>query len=256
MTRAEAMQAELFTDSPPGHGGPIPMDADVVIDGLDWPGIAAQLDAEGYALLPQWLTPDQARSLGRHAAALERASLAHAGLGQGSLHYFPADLPAPLAAWRSDLYRRLAPIANRWSDRLGSAYRYPGELAPFLRSGRQAGQAHALTHLCQLREDDYVALHQRNEGAHVFPLQLVALLAEPGRDFTGGEFVMTEQRPRMQSRPMVLPLRLGDAALIATAHRPVRGASGADYRVSLKHAISRVLGGSRIGLELSFHNAP
>ncbi|KGD89207.1 prolyl 4-hydroxylase [Achromobacter sp. RTa] len=232
------------------------MDMDAVIDGLDWAGIAAQLDAEGYALLPQWLMPEQARALGRHAAALERASLARGGLGQGDLHYFPADLPAPLAAWRADLYRRLAPISNRWSERLGSGYRYPGELEPFLRRGRQAGQTHALTHLSQLRGDDYVALHQRNEGAHVFALQLVALLAEPGLDFTGGEFVMTEQRPRMQSRPIVLPLRLGDAALIATAHRPVRGASGADYRVNLKHAISRVLGGTRIGLELSFHDAP
>lgn len=251
------MQAELSLGPPPDLDSPVPMGMDApVIDGLDWAGIAAQLDAEGYALLPRWLAPEQARALGRQAAGLRRAPLAHDGLlGQGDLCHFPAGLPAPLAGWREALYRHLAPIANRWSERLDSAYRYPGELADFLRRGRQAGQAHALSHLSLLREDGYVALHQRGEGAHVFPLQCVALLSEPGQDFTGGEFVMTEQRPRMQSRPMVLPLRLGDAALIATAHRPARGTSG-DYQVNLKHAVSRVRGGERIGLELSFHDAP
>ncbi|MCY1529555.1 Oxygenase, catalysing oxidative methylation of damaged DNA [compost metagenome] len=250
------MQADLFLEPASRAESPILEDMDApIIDRLDWPAIAARLDAEGYALLPRWLAAEQARALGRLATGLRRAPLASGRLGQGGLHYLPAKLPAPLAAWREALYRHLAPIANAWSARLDSAYRYPGELAGFLQRGQQAGQAHALSHLNQLDEDGYVALHQRNDGEHVFPLQLIALLSEPGEDFTGGEFVMTEQRPRMQSRPMVLPLRLGDAALIATAHRPVRGASG-DYRANLKHAISRVRSGKRVGLELSFHDAP
>lgn len=217
--------------------------------------IAAQLDAEGYALLPGWMPPEQARELGAFMPSLRRESMASNRLGFGDFYHFPDPLPEPLAAWRTTLYRQLAPVANRWNDRLGSAYRYPDELADFLQRGAIAGQTRPLSHLNLLREDGYLALHQRNEGEHVFPLQFVALLSEPDSDFTGGEFVMTEQRPRMQSRPMVLPLRLGDAALITTAHRPAAGASG-NYRVNLKHAISRVRSGERIGLELSFHNSP
>lgn len=250
------MQAELALDPPSGLNGRISMDLNLhALGRLDWAGIAAQLDAEGYALLPEWQVPEQARALAGYAAGLRRSPLVDGKSGLGDLHYFPEELPAPLAAWRAALYRHLVPIANRWSERLDSAYRYPDDLADFLLRGRQAGQTHAPSHLSLLREDGYIALHQRNAGAHVFPLQCVALLSEPGLDHTGGEFVMTEQRPRMQSRPMVVPLRLGDAALIATAHRPVRGAGG-DYRVNLKHAVSRVRSGVRSGLELFFHDAP
>lgn len=249
------MQTELPLEPASALDAPLPAEGQApAIDLLDWTAIAAQLDAEGYALLPQWLAPEQARTLGRLTAVL-RGEPAGGEPGQASRHGFAAGLPDALAAWRAALYRRLAPIANRWSERLDSAYRYPAELEEFLRRGRQAGQAQALSHLNLLRADGCVPLHQRGDGAHVFPLQCVALLSEPGADFTGGEFVMTEQRPRMQSRPMVLPLRLGDAALIATSRRPVRGAGG-DYRVNLKHAISRVRGGERIGLELYFHDAP
>ncbi|MDW3688256.1 2OG-Fe(II) oxygenase [Cupriavidus sp. CV2] len=229
-----------------------------MIDRLDWPGIAAQLDMEGYAVLPGLLTPEQARALGQragHSEGVRRVSLASGDLGRGDFFYFAERLPSPLATWREAFYRHLAPIANSWNEALDAAYRYPAELDDFLERNRQAGQTRTQSNLSRLREDDYLALHQRDEGEHVFPLQLVALLGEPGTDFTGGEFVMTEQRPRMQSRPMVLPLKLGDAAIISTAQRPCKGSKGY-YRVNLKHAISRVRGGERLGLELSLHDAP
>jgi hypothetical protein len=187
--------------------------------------------------------------------ALRRVSLASENLGRGELFCFGECLPAPLTHWRTAFYPQLAPIANRWNETLDVGYRYPAALDDFLERNRRAGQARPLSHLSRLREGDYLALHQRNAGEHVFPLQVVVLLAEPGRDFQGGEFVMTEQRPRMQSRPMVLPLELGDAAIIGTAQRPFKGSKG-HYRVNLRHAISRVRGGERIGLELSFHDGP
>ena len=176
-------------------------------------------------------------------------------LGRGELLYLGARLPAPLAQWRTALYRRLAVIANRWNEDLGVEDRFPAQLEDFLQRNRSAGQMRAQSHLSRLGAEDHVALHQCNDGAQVFPLQIVAVLSEPGADFQGGEFVMTEQRPRMQSRPMVLPLRLGDLAVIATAERPFKGAKGY-YRVNLKHAVSRVRQGERIGLELSLHDAP
>ncbi|WP_211946855.1 2OG-Fe(II) oxygenase [Cupriavidus yeoncheonensis] len=229
-----------------------------MFDRLDWPDIAAQLDLQGYAVLSGLLTPEQAR----HAAqlpALRGVSLARAGLGRGELLGFGDALPAPWDVWRVALYRRLAPIANHWNARLDAGldagYRYPAELDVFLQHNRQAGQVRPQSHLTRLRTGDYIALHQRSDGKHVFPLQVIALLSEPGVDFLGGEFVMTEQRPRMQSRPMVLPLALGDLAIIGTAQRPFRGARG-DYRVNLRHAISRVRDGERIGVELSFHDDP
>jgi hypothetical protein len=226
-------------------------------DRLDWPEITAQLDAQGYAVLRGLLDPEQARDMSRHAAqpaAWRRVSLAGAGLGRGELLCFGDALPAPWADWRPALYRWLAPIANQWHARLDAAYRYPAELSAFLQHNRQAGQGRPQSHLSRLRTGDYLALHQRSDGEHVFPLQVIALLSEPGVDFEGGEFVMTEQRPRMQSRPMVVPLGLGDVAIIGTAHRPFSGARG-DYRVNLRHAISRVRDGERIGLELSFHDS-
>lgn len=237
---------------------------EAALDRLDWARIAAQLDAEGYAVLPGLLGVDVARNLARHFAdsmappeeafCTTRTALDACGLGRGELLYFSDGLPAPLAQLRTALYRRLVRIANRWNETLGIDRRPPAQLADFVQLNRQAGQTRAQSHLSRLRVDDHLLLHQRNVGAQVFPLQIVAVLGEPGVDFQGGEFVMTEQRPRMQSRPAVVPLRLGDLAVIATAQRPFRGASG-HYRVNLKHAISRVRQGERIGLELSFHDA-
>ena len=163
--------------------------------------------------------------------------------------------PPPLVTdLRTSFYRHLAPVANRWNELLDVSHRYPDTLDTFSLQNRKAGQARSQSNLSRLREGDYQALHQRSDGEHVFPLQLVALLSEPGKDFTGGEFVMTEQRPRMQSRPMVPPLRRGNVAIIAVAQRPHKGTKGY-YRGNLKHAISRVRSGERIGLKLLFHDA-
>ncbi|MPS27617.1 MAG: prolyl 4-hydroxylase [Alcaligenaceae bacterium] len=230
---------------------------DAALDRLDWTDIGSRLDAEGHAVLPGLLDAGVARGLAQRVAASDarRVTLESGALGRGELFYFGAGMPAPLEPWRTALYRRLVAIANRWNETLGEAHRYPGELEDFLGHNREAGQARAQSHLSRLGVDDHVSLHQRNDGGQVFPMQIVAVLSEPGADFLGGEFVMTEQRPRMQSRPMVVPLKLGDMAVIATAERPFKGAKGC-YRVNLKHAISRVREGERIGLELSFHDAP
>ncbi|WP_213990693.1 2OG-Fe(II) oxygenase [Sodalis sp. dw_96] len=227
------------------------------IDRLDWDGIFAQLDIEGYAMLPGLLHAGTARELAHLTETMSAehcVSPASADLGRGELFYFNANLPTPLETWRTVFYRRLAVIANQWSEILGVGRRYPAEVVDFHRCNQKAGQAQAQSHLNRLGAEDYMALHQRSAGEPVFPLQIVALLSEPGKDFHGGEFVMTEQRPRMQSRPMVLPLNLGDAAIISTAGRPFKGTKGY-YRVNLKHAISRVRRGQRIGVELTFHDA-
>lgn len=223
---------------------------------LNWMDIDAQLDAEGYAMLPGLLDADTAHTLAQQASTTgsRRVTLESSGLGRGELFYFDAGLPVPLVPWRAGLYRRLVTIANRWSETLGAARRYPAELEDFLQLNQKSGQMRALSHLSRLGVEDHILLHQCSDGPQVFPLQIVAVLSEPGRDFQGGEFVMTEQRPRMQSRPMVLPLKQGDMAVIATAERPFKGTKGY-YRVNLKHAISRVRRGGRMGLELSFHNA-
>ncbi len=223
----------------------------------DWIDIGAQLDSDGYALLPGAFDRDEARELARQISedgVGRRVSLDSLELGRGEILRFGAQLPEPLASWRAALYRDLAPIANRWNEILGVEYRYPLELNAFLRRNSDDGQSQPLSHLNRLGAGDHLALHQSSDGEHVFPMQVVVLLSEAGKDFTGGECVLTEQRPRMQSRPMVVPLTLGDAAIISTAQRPFKGTKGY-YRVNLKHAISRVRGGERLGVELSFHNA-
>jgi hypothetical protein len=226
------------TESANGSNGKIIMNhlRDDDIARLDWAWIGAQLDAEGYAILPGLLDGAQTRSI---AASIDTASVV---------------LPEPFSAWRNAFYPHLAPIANRWNSALGIEKRFPATFDAFHTQNKKAGQTASLPSLNRLREHDYQALHQHAEGASVFLLQLVALLSEPGKDFTGGEFVMTEQRPRMQSRPMVLPLHQGDVAIITVALRPCKGGKGF-YRVNIKHAISQVRSGERIGLELLFHDA-
>lgn len=203
---------------------------------LDWARIAAELDAEGHALLPQLLTADESRALAREAAAVP-------------------GLPHSMQAWRPVLYGHLLALAKRWREHMGMQPGLPGCFEDFMRQGRQAGQTQPQPqpHLLRVPQAGHAPLRSYSEGAAVFPLQLVLLLSRPGQDFEGGEFVMTEQRPRMQSRPMVLPLGLGDAAIIATGPRPVRGAAGF-YRVHLRHAISRVHRGEWLGLELLLHD--
>ncbi|NYT36578.1 prolyl 4-hydroxylase [Allopusillimonas soli] len=222
---------------------------------LDWALIDEQLDTEGYALLPGLLQPQETDDLLALIPEMTATPLAASNLGHGELFYFDAVFPAALKAARAALYCHLVSAANRWNTALGTGCRYPEDLDSFVARCHQAGQTQTVSHLSRLRRAGHVVLHQRADGEQIFPFQLVALLAEPGKDFTGGEFVMTEQRPRMQSRPIVVPLRRGDAAIISTAQRPVKGAK-AWYRVNLKHAIGTVRGGERIGLTLSFHDAP
>jgi hypothetical protein len=223
------------------------------LKGLDWADIANQLDQEGYALLPGLLL--SVPQLLSPLRGLQRVSLASCDLGQGDLYVFHQGLPEPLSTLRQDLYPPLAEIANRWNETLGIDDHYPAVLQAFLQRQRKVGPTPPLSHISELGAADYVALHQHAAGHHVFPLQLVGLLSAPDHDFTGGELVMTEQRPRMQSRPMVLPLRQGDAALVCTTQRPCKGRQGT-YRVKTKQAISPVRSGTRTGLELSFCDAP
>nr|WP_315844731.1 2OG-Fe(II) oxygenase [uncultured Achromobacter sp.] len=198
----------------------------------DWDLIARQLDAEGWALLPGFFQEDAARRLARADADA-----------------------AAFDSLRADLYRQLLPVARSWAAALQQDETYPDDFSAWIQRNRDAGQPRRLAALNRLAADAYQPLIQHADGTHVFPLQLVALLSRPGADFAGGEFVMTEQRPRMQSRPMVLPLDLGDAAVIAVSHRPVQGARDI-YRVTSRQAVSRVRAGQRIGLEVLLHDIP
>jgi hypothetical protein len=181
-------------------------------------------------------------------------AMAKHGYGRGEYKYFSYPLPRIVADLRSAFYPRLAPIANRWNMALGIDVQYPSSHDDFLARCHTAGQTKPTPLLLQYAADDYNCLHQDLYGEHVFPLQVAILLSEPARDFTGGEFVITEQRPRMQSRPEVVPLRQGDAVIFAVRHRPVRGARGV-YRVTQRHGVSRVRSGNRHTLGVIFHDA-
>lgn len=228
------------------------------IDTVDWSQVGSDLDEQGSALMPGLLTPDQCRSMAALYAESKpfrsRVVMERHGFGRGEYKYFDYPLPALVAGLREAVYPRLAPIANRWNQAMGIDVRFPPQHAEFIARCHEAGQARPTPLLLQYGPDDYNCLHQDLYGEHVFPLQLVVLLSEPERDFTGGEFVMTEQRPRTQSRAMVLPLRQGDAAVIAVHQRPVQGTRGA-YRVTLRHGVSRVRSGRRHTLGIIFHDA-
>lgn len=223
-----------------------------------WPRVAADLDAQGHALVPALVPPDACTRLaslyGEAQRFRSRVVMARHGFGRGEYQYFGYPLPEPVAALRESLYPPLVPIANAWNERMGIATRFPASHAQFIARCHAAGQTRPTPLLLQYGEGDYNCLHQDLYGEHVFPLQVVVLLSQPGRDFTGGELVMTEQRPRMQSRPMVLPLQQGDAAVIAVHHRPVQGTRGS-YRVNLRHGVSRLLSGQRHTLGIIFHDA-
>jgi uncharacterized protein len=225
---------------------------------LDWPRIVADLETDGCAVIRSLLDIEECTSLAALYRSEERfrsrVVMARHGFGQGEYKYFAAPLPETVAGLRTALYPGLADLANRWNDRTGSAIRYPEVHAEFLERCHRAGQTKPTPLLLQYGEGDYNCLHQDLYGEHVFPLQVTVLLAAPGRDFTGGEFVLTEQRPRMQSRAEVVPLGQGDGVIFPVHHRPVRGTRGF-YRVNLRHGVSKVRSGHRQTLGIIFHDA-
>ena len=234
--------------------------ADIVtrVAALDWTQAARQLDTQGAALLPGLLGTEECAALSALYADSglfrSRVVMARHGFGRGEYQYFSYPLPDLVAALRTALYPRLAPIANRWNTAMNSAVRYPEEHAAFIERCHAAGQRRPTPLLLQYGVDDYNCLHQDLYGEHVFPIQLAILLSQPGRDFSGGEFVLTEQRPRMQSRAEVVPLQQGDAVAFAVHHRPVQGTRGS-YRVTMRHGVSRLRSGRRHTLGIIFHDA-
>ena len=225
---------------------------------IDWERLSADLDERGSAVIERLFSPRECRSL---AALYEqdglfrsRVVMARHGFGRGEYKYFGYPLPDVVAAPRTALYPPLAGIANRWNATLGIDARFPPAHKAYLKRCHAAGQRRPTPLILKYEEGDYNCLHQDLYGEHVFPLQLTILLSDPERDFTGGEFVMTEQRPRMQSRAEVVPLEQGDAVIFAVNERPVRGTRGA-YRVKLRHGVSRVRSGRRTTAGIIFHDA-
>jgi hypothetical protein len=225
---------------------------------IDWAHITGELDAQGSAVIDNLLTPQECATL----AALypddmhfrSRIVMGRHGFGRGEYKYFSYPLPDLIARLRPELYAQLQSVANRWNEAMGIDVRYPDTHDAFLKRCHAAGQTRPTPLLLQYGEGDYNCLHQDLYGEHVFPLQVAILLSEPGRDFSGGEFVLTEQRPRMQSRPEVVPLRQGDAVVFAVHHRPVQGSRGF-YRVNLRHGVSRIRSGKRHTAGVIFHDA-
>ena len=225
---------------------------------LDWAGLERDLDAQGSAIVPGLLSPDECRAMaglyGQDQGFRSRVVMSRHGFGRGEYKYFAYPLPGLVQDLRQGLYPRLAPVANRWNERMGIAVRYPADHAAYLARCHGAGQLRPTPLLLQYGPEDFNCLHQDLYGEHVFPLQVAILLSQPGRDFTGGEFVITEQRPRLQSRAEVAPLQQGDALIFAVHHRPVAGTRGT-YRVNLRHGVSRVRSGARHTLGVIFHDA-
>jgi uncharacterized protein len=228
------------------------------VESSGWSQIDDELSGSGSAVLKGILSPQQctelARMFGNDRRFRSHIVMAKHGFGRGEYKYFSYPLPDLVQGLRAVLYEKLACIANRWNEAMGGAVRYPAKHRDFLRRCHEAGQERPTPLLLQYGEGDYNCLHQDLYGEHVFPIQAAVLLSEPGRDFTGGEFVLMEQRPRMQSRAEVVPLRQGDAVAFAVHHRPVRGSRGF-YRVNLRHGVSRVRSGQRHTLGIIFHDA-
>ena len=228
------------------------------IEAIDWARIAADLDAQGCATTGPLLTAEQCAELARIYASdapfRSRVVMARHGFGRGEYKYFSYPLPEPVAVLRAALYPPLAEIANRWNEAMAIDLRYPREHASYLARCREAGQTKPTPLLLQYGAGDYNCLHQDLYGEHVFPLQVTLLLSRPGEDFTGGEFVLTEQRPRMQSRAEVVPLAQGEAVIFPVHHRPMQGTRGI-YRVNMRHGVSRLHSGHRHTLGVIFHDA-
>ena len=236
---------------------PVP-DIEARMEALDWQSHAKSLDTDGCATMRSVLTPEECEELVRIYQVDDqfrnRVMMARHSFGRGEYKYFAYPLPEMVSSLRTALYSRLSPIANRWNKALGVAVRYPEKHAVFLHHCHRDGQKKPTPLLLQYKAGDYNCLHQDLYGEHVFPLQVAFLLSAPGQDFTGGEFVLTEQRPRMQSRAEVVPLGQGDGVIFPVHHRPVRGSRGF-YRVKLRHGVSRVRFGHRHTLGIIFHDA-
>jgi hypothetical protein len=228
------------------------------LNSISWKQVEADLDAFGGAVLQNLLTPQECNAMvamySEEAIFRSRVVMARHGFGSGEYKYFSYPLPGVVESMRANLYPRLAPIAGRWNERLRIGVPYPASHGEFLKRCHEAGQRRPTPLLLQYGEGDYNCLHQDLYGEHVFPIQIAVLLSESGKDFEGGDFVLMEQRPRMQSRVDVVPLRQGDAVAFAVHHRPVQGTHGA-YRVNLKHGVSRIRRGHRHTLGIIFHDA-
>jgi uncharacterized protein len=228
------------------------------VGAIDWLAASADLDAQGWAIFPRLLSALECDAIvglyGNEERFRSQVIMARHGYGRGEYKYFAYPLPELVEGLRTALYPRLAPIANQWHEAMGIDVRFPPEHAAFIERCHAAGQTRPTPLLLQYGKNDYNCLHQDLYGEHVFPLQVALLLKEPGQDFEGGEFVLTEQRPRMQSRAEVVPLRKGDAVVFAVNSRPVRGTRGS-YRVNLRHGVSTLRAGHRHTLGIIFHDA-
>jgi hypothetical protein len=239
--------------------GALPADQAVArVDAFDWQRVGKELDEQGNALLPGVLSPEECQALAGlytdDGLFRSRVIMGRHGFGRGEYKYFSYPLPDIIQGLRATLYPRLAPVANRWNAAMGIDVRYPEQHGEFVQRCHDAGQLRPTPLLLQYGEGDYNCLHQDVYGEHVFPIQVAILLSKPAKDFTGGEFVLTEQRPRMQSRPEVVPLCQGDAVAFAVHHRPVQGTRGT-YRVNLRHGVSRLRSGRRHTAGIIFHDA-
>jgi hypothetical protein len=228
------------------------------IDAIDWSRTGEELDRRGCTIVEALLQADECEALvglyGDDDRFRSRIVMERHGFGRGEYKYLSYPLPSLVQELRATLYPRLAPIANLWNIAMAIDVRYPLHHSAFLDRCHGAGQSRPTPLLLRYGPEDYNCLHQDLYGEHVFPLQVAILLSEPGEDFIGGEFVLTEQRPRMQSRAEVMPLRKGDAAIFAVHHRPVQGARGI-HRVNMRHGVSRVRVGQRHTLGVIFHDA-
>ncbi|MBN3792060.1 2OG-Fe(II) oxygenase [Burkholderia sp. Ac-20353] len=249
---------DVAPDRAPYAGNGSTSDLQRRIGARDWHAVADALDEYGCAVLPNLLDAAQCDAIaslyGSDRPFRSRVIMAQHGFGRGEYKYFATPLPSIVQALRNTLYPHLVPIANRWHAQLGIDARFPERHADFLDRCHRAGQTRPTPLLLHYREGDYNCLHQDLYGEHVFPLQAAVLLSQPGRDFSGGEFVMTEQRPRMQSRAEVVPLTQGDAVVFAVHGRPRTGQRGV-YRVNMRHGVSRLRSGERHMLGVIFHDA-
>ena len=248
------------------HDGAVAYDAALVRDGrvddrarqLETRALQSGLDAQGWFVLRSLLSPAECEGVasmyGRGAGFRSHVVMARHGFGRGEYRYFAYPLPPLVQQWRTALYPLLVPIANQWHERMGFESRFPATHAEFIARCAAAGQVRPTPLLLQYGPGDYNCLHQDLYGEHVFPLQVAVLLSAPGADFRGGEFVLTEQRPRMQTRASVVPLAQGDAVVFAVNSRPVRGMRG-DYRVAMRHGVSALTAGHRHTLGIIFHDA-